>query len=249
MKNPPKPGKLTGDHMNVRRVHRQDGYFGRPGFFGAKVGAGLGLLAVLALLALSPACGGSPALINRFILDYPPPMTARPGPLDAALRVELFAVDEVINRPEMVYKVNPYKTGVYQYNRWRATPGFLVTDFLIRDLRHSRLFKAVFSYDRSGQARFRLEGGVVEFQENNLPGPWQAALTLNITLLDTDQENIAERVMFQRTYQTQELMAGKTPQGLAEAMSAAMQKLSGRIIQDVYRAVKQRLGSKGGSVG
>jgi ABC-type uncharacterized transport system auxiliary subunit len=189
------------------------------GFPGGKTGAGLWVLAVLAVLVMVPACGGSPALINRFILDYPPPVTGRPAPLDAAVRVELFAVDEIINRPEMVYKVNPYKTGVYQYNRWRTTPGFLVTDFLIRDLRQSGLFKAVFSYDRSGQARFRLEGGVVEFQENNQAGPWQAALTLNITLLDTDKENIAERVMFQRSYQTQEPMASKTPQGLAEAMS------------------------------
>jgi ABC-type uncharacterized transport system auxiliary subunit len=235
--------------MNLRRVPRQDGCFPRPGIFPLKAGVGLGLLALLVALALVPACGGSPALINRFILDYPPPVTGRPAPLDAALRVELFAADEIINRPEMVYRVNPYKTGVYQYNRWRTTPGFLVTDFLIRDLRQSGRFKAVFSYDRSDQARFRLEGGVVEFQENNLPGPWQAALTLNITLLDTDQENIAARVMFQRTYQAQEPMAVKTPQGLAEAMSAALQKLSGRIIEDVYRAVKQRLGSDGGSVG
>ncbi len=235
--------------MNVRRVPRQDGYFPRPGFFSPQARVGLGFLAVLAVLALAPACGGSPALINRFILDYPPPATGRAAPLDTALRVELFAADEIINRPEMVYKVNPYKTGVYQYNRWRTTPGFLVTDFLIRDLRQSGRFKAVFSYDRSGQARFRLEGGVVEFQENNLPGPWQAALTLAITLLDTDQENVAERVMFQRTYQTTETMAAKTPQGLAEAMSAALQKVSGRIIEDVYRAVKQRLGSEGGSVG
>ncbi len=232
--------------MNSPMVNKKNSRCLHLSFPGGKIGAGL---LVLAVLALAPACGGSPALINRFILDYPPPATGRAAPLDAALRVELFAVDEVINRPEMVYKVNPYKTGVYQYNRWRTTPGFLVTDFLIRDLRRSGRFKAVFPYDRGGQARFRLEGGVVEFQENNLPGPWEAALTLNITLLDTDQENIAARVMFQRTYQTQEAMAGKTPQGLAEAMSAAMQKLSGQIIQDVYRAVQQRLGSEPGSAG
>jgi ABC-type uncharacterized transport system auxiliary subunit len=249
MKNPPKLGKLTGDHMNSPMVNRQDGQFPRRSFPGGKTGAGLLVLAVLAVLVIVPACGGSPALINRFILDYPPPVTGKPGPLDAAVRVELFAVDEIINRPEMVYKVNPYKTGAYQYNRWRTTPGFLVTDFLIRDLRQAGLFKAVFPYDRGGQARFRLEGGVVEFQENNQAGPWQAALTLNITLLDTDKENIAERVIFQRSYQTQEPMPSNTPQGLAEAMSSAMQKLSGRIIQDVYRAVKQRLGSEGGSVG
>lgn len=235
--------------MNSRLVNRQDGYCPRRRLSGGAAAPGFGILMLLALLIILPACGGSPALINRYILDYPPPATGKPAPLDAALRVDLFAVDEVINRPEMVYKVNPYKTGVYQYNRWRTTPGFLVTDFLVRDLRAAGLFKAVFPYDRGGQTRFRLEGGVVEFQENNQAGPWQAALTLSVTLLDTDRENIAERVIFQRTYQTQETMPSNTPQGLAEAMSTAMQKLSGQIIQDVYRAVKQRLGSDGGSVG
>jgi ABC-type uncharacterized transport system auxiliary subunit len=200
------------------------------------------LLALMAVLSLS-ACGKPPNLINRYILDYPPPIVGRQSPVDAGIKVELFAVDESINRPEMVYRVNPYQTGVYQYNRWRTDPGYLVTDYLTRDLRDSRLFKAVFSYDRSGQARFHLEGGVAEFQENDMPGPWQAALTLNITLLDADKENIAEKVVFQRNYQAQETMAAKTPQGLAEAMSAAMERVSKKVVDDVYRAVKQRLGT------
>jgi ABC-type uncharacterized transport system auxiliary subunit len=170
-------------------------------------------------------------------------VVGRLSPLDIAIKVELFAVDESLNRPEMIYKVNPYKTGVYQYNRWRTDPGYLVTDYLTRDLRDSRLFKAVFSYDRSGQARFHLEGGVVDFQENDAPGPWQAALTLNITLLDTDQENVAARVVFQRSYQARETMPARTPQGLAEAMSAAMGQVSKKIIDDVYKAVKARLGA------
>ena len=76
-----------------------------------------------------------------------------------------------------------------------------------------------------------------------MPGPWQAALTLNVTLLDTDKENIAEKVIFQRTYQAQETMTARTPQGLAEAMSAAMEKVSKKIVEDVYRGVKQRLGT------
>jgi hypothetical protein len=61
--------------------------------------------------------------------------------------------------------------------------------------------------------------------------------------LDTDKENIAERVVFQRTYQAQVPMPARTPQGLAEAMSSAMQELSGKIIDDAYRNVKQRLGA------
>jgi ABC-type uncharacterized transport system auxiliary subunit len=228
--------------MNSPIEPRQMSGFRRTG---SARGKSLVCLAVLALWAAAAGCGKPPALINRYILDYPPPAAGRQTPLDAAIKVELFAVDEALNRPEMVYKINPYKTGTYQYNRWRTDPAHLVTDYLTRDLRDSKLFAGVFTYDRGGAARFQLEGGVVDFQENDMPAPWQAALTVNITLLDTDKENVAEKVVFQRTYRDQEVMTVKTPDGLAEAMSAAMERVSRRVVQDVYRAVQNRL-QKGG---
>ncbi len=226
--------------MNAPGINRQIHGVARLSPSRGTAGARLVLLAVAATLCLA-ACGKPPNLINRFVLDYPPPVTARLAPLDTALKVGTFSVDQSINRPEMVYKVNPVKTGVYQYNRWRTDPGYLATDYLTRDLRDAKMFKAVFSSDNSAKARFHIEGGVVDFQENNTPEPWHAALTLNITLLDTDQENIADKVMFQRTYKTEEVMPSRTPQGLAEAMSTAMGQVSKKIIDDVYRAIKQRL--------
>jgi ABC-type uncharacterized transport system auxiliary subunit len=242
MKNQVKRRKLAGDDMNAPGTNLHKSCVMRLSSSWGKSGARLLLLALIAVMVLS-ACGKPPNLINRYVLDYPPPVAARLTPLDTAIMVELFSVDQSINRPEMVYKVNAYKTGVYQYNRWRTDPGYLATDFLTRDLWDSRLFKAVFSSDSSSKARFHLEGGVVDFQENDTPAPWQAALTLNITLLDTDQENVAEKVMFQRTYQAREIMPTRSPQGLAEAMSSAMGQVSKKIIDDVYQAVKQRLGA------
>ena len=239
MKNVEKPkgGKMTSPGMNGG-----NGIF-RPAPSSRRQSVTLtAALSLLTALILS-SCGKPPAMINRYVLEYPPPVLAKLRPLDAGLEVKLFAVDETINRTEMVYKETPYRTNVYWYNRWRANPGYLVTDYLVRDLRDSKLFTAIFSYDLSGPARFNLEGDVVDFQEVDTPGVWHAALTLNITLLDTDKENITEKVMFQRRYQTQEPMLSKTPQGLAEAMSRALQKLSRQIIDDVYRAAKQRLGA------
>ncbi len=231
--------------MNSSLKIWKNSYFPLRGSSRGKSVVSLFIVALMAAVVLA-GCGKPPNLITRFILDYPPPAVGRLGPLDAGIKVELFSVDEVINRPEMVYRVNPYKTGVYQYNRWRTDPGHLVTDYLTRDLRDSRLFKAIFAYDRSGEARFHLEGGVSEFQENDMPAPWQAVLAVNVTLLDTDRENIAEKVVFQRRYQAQETMAAKTPEGLAEAMSTAMEQVSKRIINDVYQAVKLRLGTDKG---
>jgi hypothetical protein len=52
--------------------------------------------------------------------------------------------------------------------------------------------------------------------------------------------------LFQKNYHTAEPLADKTPQGLADAMSRAVQKLSQAIILDVYQAARQRQAVQGG---
>ena len=68
---------------------------------------------------------------------------------------------------------------------------------------------------------------------------WQAALVLNITLLDTEEKDPTKRVIFQKNYRADEPLTEKTPDGLAQAMSRAMERLSAQIITEVYQAIKK----------
>jgi len=205
-----------------------------------------GLLALLAalLLACLSGCGKPPMLINQYLLEYPAPVTPRQAKLPEALQVELFAVAQAFNTTAMVYQPQPFQSQVYNYSRWRANPGYLVTDYLIRDLRESGLFKAVFGPDSSAKYRFRLEGGVAEFQEIDAADGWQASLALTVTLLDTDKEELPQRVVFQKNYRVLEPLPEKTPQGLAQGMSRAMEQVSARIIHDTYEAARNRTAGK-----
>ena len=133
----------------------------------------------------------------------------------------------------------PTQAENYNYSRWRVNPGYLVADYLTRDLRDSRLFKAVLSADSPSKARFSLEGGVQEIQELDQGEVWQASLALNITLVDTNENEITKRVLFQKNYQATETMTEKTPAGLAQAMSRALAQLSPQIITEVYQAAKK----------
>ena len=85
---------------------------------------------------------------------------------------------------------------------------------------------------------------MAEFQELDEPGGWQADLALTVTLLDTSQEELPQRVVFQKTYRVLEPLPEKTPQGLAQAMSRAMAQVSARIINDTYQAVRSRTTGK-----
>jgi len=203
------------------------------------------LLALLAaLLVACLGCGKPPMLVNQYLLEYPAPVTGGKAKIAAAVKVELFSVAQAFNTNAMVYQPQPFQSQSYNYSRWRANPGYLVTDFLIRDLRESGLFKAVFGPDSSGKYRFKLEGGVAEFQEVDAAEGWKASLALTVTLLDTTQEELPQRVVFQKNYRVLEPLPEKTPQGLAQGMSRAMEQVSARIINDTYEAARSRTAGK-----
>jgi ABC-type uncharacterized transport system auxiliary subunit len=192
------------------------------------------------LISLLSGCGKAPNAVENYILEYSSPvMGARPQ-LDQNLTVEQFAVAQAYNSRDMVYRPSPYQSDVYRYNRWRVNPGYLVTDYLIRDLRNSRLFRGVFLGPNSGNSRYQLEGAVEEFQELDEPDGWKASLAINVTLLDTAQELLPQRVVFQRNYRAVEPLVQKTPHGLAQGMSQAMENVSAQIINDVYQACHHR---------
>ena len=109
----------------------------------------------------------------------------------------------------------------------------------MRDLKELRAFQGGVLPGQAGTNRFLIEGGVEEFQEIDEPGGWQAALAVNITLLDLNHQEITQRVVFQKNYRAAEPLTEQTPQGLAQGMSQAMAKLSDQIITDIYQAAKR----------
>ncbi len=201
------------------------------------------MLLLLLLASLLAGCGKEPLLVHQYILEYPAPAVTGP-PLAEAIKVERFQIAQPFDTTAMVYRADPYRSDTYKYNRWRVTPGYLVTDYLLRDLRAARLFKAVFSPDSSDDARYLLQGGVEEFQEIDEADGWKASLALSVTLLDLNYEEVPQRVVFQKSYRLKEPMPAKTPEGLAQGMSLALEQLSGQIIREVYRAAQSRPASK-----
>ncbi|MFZ5448044.1 MAG: ABC-type transport auxiliary lipoprotein family protein [Thermodesulfobacteriota bacterium] len=128
----------------------------------------------MSLALFLSGCGKPPVMIHKHLLEYSPPEAARRSPIPEALKVELFSVAQAYNSPAMVYRPDTYQSETYRYHRWRVNPGELVTDFLLRDLRHSGLFKAVFGYGSTPKTRFQLEGAVEEFLEVDAGEAWSA---------------------------------------------------------------------------
>jgi|WetSurMetagenome_2_1015567.scaffolds.fasta_scaffold10911_4 ABC-type uncharacterized transport system auxiliary subunit len=206
------------------------------------------LMFLTALLALSSiwSCGGTKSTygVRQYLLDYSPPALAGLPKAGEVIRVEMFSTAQAYGSTAMFYRPSAFELGSYSRERWRVTPGEMVTDFLLRDLRHSGTYKAVLSYDDPGEGRFTLTGTVVEFLEvDGGEGP-VAHLSVDATLMDMTQREITQRIVFQKTYTANEAMKEKTARSLSESMSGAMKKLSAELMADIQRGVDSVKGRK-----
>lgn len=137
----------------------------------------------------------------------------------------------------MVFRPEPFKLDTYASNHWMVNPGDMVSDFLLRDLRGSGLFRAVFSFRDLEDARYSLEGSVDEFLEVDEDGKRHAVMACTVTLVDLFHTEASARLLFQKRYQAAEPLQKETPAGLAQAMSTGMEKVSTRIINDIHTAI------------
>ena len=187
-----------------------------------------------------------PPKIDYYTFEYEPAKITAGDLLPVALIVNRFLAAPEYNTDRLVYRDRSFRRETYPNCRWRAYPGDLVSYFLVRDLRQSGLFRAVFPQEGDFAPRYSVEGAVDEFLENDRSQGWEAVLSLTVTLLKEPEPDVSRRILFQRSYSLREPCAQRTPDSLAEAMSKAMAKLSERIILDIYAAaVKAQTSPKG----
>jgi cholesterol transport system auxiliary component len=172
--------------------------------------------------------------VEYYTLEYDPPMRGDLLPLSCTIRVEPFSVSPIYNSNRIIYRDRSFKRQAYTYYKWRANPGNLVTYFLGRDMQQSGLFKAVLPGSSKFPATFVLEGTVDEFLETDTPNGWEAKLSVSVAFMGENESDISKKVLFQKTYHTNRSCRQKHPRALAEAMSLAMSKVSGEIINDIY---------------
>ncbi len=199
------------------------------------------LVTVLSLLA--PGCfrnSKAPEPGERFVLEYASPSQA-PGRSAAAgaLRVGHFSADPTFENTQMTYRPGPFRQETDYYNRWIVPPGALVSGFLLRDFRRSGTFPAIFSDGDPQAVRFLLQGHLEAFEERDNGKGRTASFAATVTLLDLSQKEISERILFQKLYRFEEPLAEAGARGLAQAMSRAVEKFSGRCIEDAAAATRR----------
>ncbi|MFO7461512.1 MAG: ABC-type transport auxiliary lipoprotein family protein [Desulfatiglandales bacterium] len=172
--------------------------------------------------------------IEHYTLEYAPPEHPERPPLPVVVKIQRFRVAPSYDTLQMVYRDRSFKRSTYTYHRWRAHPGDLVSDYLARDMRHSGLFRAVVQDESAIAPTHVLEGSLDEFFEWNDEQGWKAVLSLTATLIRAGESDISRKILFQKAFRTLQPCREKTPNGLVEAMSEAMARLSKEIAETLH---------------
>lgn len=192
----------------------------------------------LCLALVLTACANAPVPQFRLhTLEYAPPNQNLPH-VPATIRVAHFSISPTLRTPALVAS-RPFSRNDIPQERWRALPSDLAADFLRRDLTASGIYTAVFDAGTYLPTDFRVEGIVEEWSKRQGAQGSETRLSITVTLVDA-RAPLAQTVVFQRRYDEVEPCLSPGGDGIAQAMSRAMARLSTRVQNDMHAAITKR---------
>jgi ABC-type uncharacterized transport system auxiliary subunit len=122
-------------------------------------------LSILAVVFFVAGCGGARP-IKYYQLSYP--TTAPPPSADAintTLMVRSFEASHLYLGDQIVYGFDSPEMGVYQTQRWAEPPVEMLQDALVRGLRSTGRFRAVYTIRAETSSQYILAGHLYDFKE------------------------------------------------------------------------------------
>lgn len=183
-------------------------------------------------LALS-ACGGKLPATRYYQLATP--ATPAPSNSGVALVVETLETDNAYDDERIVYRLTPYRLDYYNYHRWSAPPGTLISNFLEATLEASGRFRSV-SREASSEAPVILGGRVIALEEvDKSKTSWAGHAVIELRLTDATTGD----VVWTRQFDESEPVTEQTPEGLARALSKALDRIARNALPSIAEHATQ----------
>lgn len=188
------------------------------------------------VLAVALAACSSKTPDTRFYQLAAPTQRA-PVTGDLTLVVEPLTTDPAYDDERIVYRANPYRLDYYHYHRWSAAPGMMIGNYLEEALERSGRFRAV-TRELTSDAPVVLGGRVVAIEEvDRSKTQWLGRLVLELTLTDAK----TNRVLWTQQYEETEPVTLQTPEGLARALSVAMNRIVAKAAPAIEARASERV--------
>jgi ABC-type uncharacterized transport system auxiliary subunit len=193
------------------------------------------LLAIVALVL--GACGATrPSKYYQLTIpgDTPAGQAADPAPAPVTLLVgNLFAPD-LYREDRIVYSTAGEQMGTYEYERWAEPPAEMIQEVLLRELRSSGRYRAVFMHRSAMNGDFSIRGRLYDFKEVSENG---MVARLKVDFEMRDLKNGA--TVWTHYYQHDEPVSGKN----VAAVVAALDKNVQRCVSEVLTGLDQYFAS------
>jgi len=121
--------------------------------------------AACALLVFGLASCGSQRPIRYYQVTYPTKSFTAPDAVNTALLVRAFQAPHLYLDDKIVYGFDSPEMGTYEFHRWSEPPVEILQNTLVRGLRATGRFKAVYTMRADPDARFILTGQLYDFRE------------------------------------------------------------------------------------
>jgi ABC-type uncharacterized transport system auxiliary subunit len=122
-------------------------------------------LAALAVFGCVLSACASPKPIKYYQVNYPTRMAVAQSPIDTTLMVRQFEASHLYLDDKMVYGFDTPEMGTYEYQRWSEPPVEIVQNALVRGLRATGQYKAVYTLRADASGRFLVAGQIYDFRE------------------------------------------------------------------------------------
>ncbi len=204
------------------------------------VGIYLTMIVLASVLAGCTGAGSRPQYnVESYLLNYTAPSREKQEQLAASIKFNRFSIASAYNTVDMIFRNDPYSIDAFNYSRWAVNPADMIADGLLRDLRASGLFHAVFARHDAEDGRFILSGGIEEFYLRADKTGKTAVIGITLSLKDTSEKETGRKMMFQKKYVREEALQEASARGYALAASLAMRALSRQMTDDIYASVKK----------
>lgn len=143
----------------------------------------LALLTAASLLSLI-GCGATrPSKYYQLTVPGEQTATQNADPAAATLLLGPLLASHLYREDRIVYSANGEQMGTYEYHRWAEPPTEMIEEVLLRNLRASGRYKAVYMHRSDATGDFALRGRLYDFKEVS-GSPILARVTFDMELRD-----------------------------------------------------------------
>lgn len=191
------------------------------------------LIALAVVFEMTVFAGCANKLPDTRYYQLAPTTQGKPGG-DLSLVLEPLSTDQAYDDERIVYRSTPYRFDYYQYHRWSAAPGAMVGNYLEQSLERSGHFRNV-THEATADAPVVLGGRVIAIEEvDTAKSKWVGRIVLELTVSDTK----TNKPLWTQQFEETEPLASQSPEGLAQALSIAMGRITEQALPQIEAAAR-----------